>query len=361
MRRALALARRGCGQVEPNPMVGCVLVRNGRVVGEGYHRRFGGSHAEVEALRDAGGAARGATVYVTLEPCAHAGKTPPCTDALIRAGIGRVRAAMKDPNPLVAGKGILALRRAGIGVEVGLLESDARELNAPYLQRLEWGRPYVILKWAQSLDGRIATRHGGSPTISGPEALRWVHRLRARVDGIMVGIGTALADDPQLTARDVPIRRVATRIVLDSTLRTPPDSRLVRSAKRTPVLLMATDGAMRRHARRAGRLTSAGVEIMTCRSRGARIDLADALDKLGRRGMTNLLVEGGAEVIAEFLNARLADEAVVFVSPMVIAAPTASVAFSADPFRNAAAEGRRVGRDAMFQFRFASGARSVDI
>ncbi|NOT00535.1 MAG: bifunctional diaminohydroxyphosphoribosylaminopyrimidine deaminase/5-amino-6-(5-phosphoribosylamino)uracil reductase RibD [Phycisphaerales bacterium] len=358
MRRALALARRGLGRVEPNPMVGCVLVRNGRVVGEGYHRRFGRAHAEVEALHDAGRAARGATVYVTLEPCAHTGKTPPCTDALIRAGVAHVVAAVKDPNPLVAGKGVRALQRAGIRVDVGLLESDVRELNAPYLKRVETGRPYVILKWAQSLDGRIATPRGGSPTISGPEALRWVHRLRARVDGIIVGIGTVLADDPQLTARDVPIRRVATRIVLDSNLRTPPGSRLVRSAGQTPVVLLATEGAMRRHAKRAARLTSASVEIVTCRPRARRIDLTDALDKLGRRGMTNLLIEGGAEVIAGFLAGRLVDEAVVFISPMVVGAATASVRLPADAFSAAAVDTCRMGCDAAFLYRFPAATRA---
>src|SRR5919197_3355884 len=201
MSRALELAERGRGFVEPNPLVGAVVVRDGRVVGEGWHRRYGEAHAEVNALAAAGEAARGATLYVTLEPCCHHGKTPPCTDAVLRAGVRRVVAAMADPFPQVAGQGVAQLRAAGVEVEVGVCEREARELNAPYLTLLAEGRPYVHAKWAMSLDGKIATRGGDSRWISGPASREVVHRLRGRVDAILVGAGTVRADDPLLTAR----------------------------------------------------------------------------------------------------------------------------------------------------------------
>jgi len=214
MRRALALAERGRGRVEPNPLVGCVIVKMGRVVGEGFHRRFGGPHAEVIALNRAGRAARGATAYVTLEPCCHHGKTGPCTDALIRAGVKRVVTACRDPFKKVAGKGIAQLHRAGITVEVGLLRVEAQSLNAPFFKRVTTGLPWVIAKWAMTLDGAISSgKKGPSRWISGPQSRRMVHELRARVDAILIGIGTALADDPLLTARGVKVRRVARRVV----------------------------------------------------------------------------------------------------------------------------------------------------
>src|SRR5436305_1406899 len=200
MRRALELAERGRGFVEPNPLVGAVVVRDGSVVGEGWHRRYGEAHAEVNALAQAGEAARGATLYVTLEPCCHVGKTPPCTDAVLAAGISRVVAAMADPFPKVAGGGIARLRAAGVAVAVGLGESEARRLNAPYLKLLATGRPYVHAKWAMTLDGKIATRTGDSRWISNEASRRVVHAMRGRMDAILVGIGTALVDDPSLTA-----------------------------------------------------------------------------------------------------------------------------------------------------------------
>src|SRR5688500_7305813 len=213
MRRALALARRGWGRTAPNPMVGAVVVRDGVVVGEGWHAEFGGDHAEVMALREAGERARGATLYVTLEPCCHHGKTPPCTKAVIAARVGRVVCAMADPFPRVAGDGIAELRSTGIAVAIGVCEAEARVLNAPYLTLLGKGRPWVIAKWAMSLDGRIATRTGDSKWISGEASRRLVHELRGRVDAVMVGSGTALADDPLLTARP-PGPRTAARVVL---------------------------------------------------------------------------------------------------------------------------------------------------
>ena len=229
MRRALDLAERGRGAVEPNPLVGAVLVRGGQAVGEGWHRRYGQAHAEVNALAAAGGDARGATLYVTLEPCCHHGKTPPCTEAIVRAGVTRVVAAMSDPFPEVAGKGADQLRQAGVPVEFGVGEAAARRLNAPYLTLLATRQPYVHAKWAMTLDGKIATRSGDSKWISNEASRRPSHALRGRMDAVIVGVGTALADDPNLTARP-PGPRTAVRVILDSTCRLKVNSMLARTA-----------------------------------------------------------------------------------------------------------------------------------
>ncbi len=311
MTRALALAARGRGRVEPNPMVGCVLVRKGKVVGEGYHHRFGGAHAEVDALRKASAAARGSTAYVTLEPCCHFGKTPPCTAALINAGVRRVVAAMRDPFPKVCGQGAALLREAGIRVDLGLCEAEAIRLNGPYLKRQRLGLPWVMLKWAQSIDGKIATRTGDSQWISGEKSRRWVHQLRGRVDAILVGAGTVVRDDPLLTCRAGSPRRIATRIVLDPQLRTPTKSRLVRTARETPTILVASRGMS---AARIRRYASSGVEVLGIRETRSGLDLRSLLSELARRGMTNVLVEGGGKTLGAFHDAALADEAVVFVS-----------------------------------------------
>ncbi len=235
MRRALAEATRGLGRVEPNPMVGAVVVRDGQLVGVGHHARFGGPHAEIEALVQAGNLARGATLYLTLEPCCHFGKTPPCTDAVLDAGVARVVAAMRDPFPRVAGGGLARLRAAGLVVEVGLGANAARRLNAPYLKRLATGLPYVTAKWAMTLDGKTATASGDSRWISGPRSRALVHELRGRMDAILVGIGTALADDPELTARPSGPRQPA-RVVLDGACRLPATSRLAQTGTRGPRL-----------------------------------------------------------------------------------------------------------------------------
>ena len=316
MRRALALALRGQGRVEPNPMVGCVIVRGGRTVGEGSHRRFGGPHAEIHALRQAGSNARRATAYVTLEPCCHQGKTPPCTDALIEAGVQRVVVAMRDPFPKVRGRGCRLLRAAGIDVRSGLLEGEARRLNAPYLKLQETGRPWVILKWAQSLDGKIATRTGDSKWISCSRSRQWAHRIRSRVDAIVVGVGTVLADDPALTCRDAPVRRVATRVVIDPNLRTPTRAKLVRTAGEVPTV-MVTDHRVDRR-RRAAALERKGVEVLRIKRTRNGLDMQALLRELGRRNMTNVMVEGGGRTLGAFYDARLADEAIVFVAPRLI-------------------------------------------
>jgi diaminohydroxyphosphoribosylaminopyrimidine deaminase/5-amino-6-(5-phosphoribosylamino)uracil reductase len=361
MQRAITLARRGRGRVEPNPLVGCVLAKGNRLIAEGYHRRFGGPHAEIDALAKAGRAARGATAYITLEPCSHFGKTAPCTDALIEAGLRRVVVAMKDPFPEVAGRGIRRLRRAGLRMDVGLGRDQAAELNAPYLTLIEKKRPYVILKWAQSIDGKIATRTGDSRWISGPESRRLVHRLRARVDAVLVGIRTVLADDPQLTAREVPLRRRATRVVLDTHLRIPPRSRLVATAGEVPVLVITSAQAIRARATRAAQLRKRGVELQPCRIRRGRLDLADALHRLGQRRMTNVLVEGGGQVLGDLLDQGLADEAYVFVAPTLIggadavsACPGLGVARVLEARPAQRLRTARLGPDLLLHFRLAA-------
>jgi diaminohydroxyphosphoribosylaminopyrimidine deaminase/5-amino-6-(5-phosphoribosylamino)uracil reductase len=312
MKRALELAERGRGYVEPNPLVGAVVVRDGKAVGEGWHRRFGEAHAEVNALAAAGEAARGATLYVTLEPCCHHGKTPPCTDAVIRAGVRRVVAAMADPFPEVAGQGIALLRAAGVEVAVGVEKKSARRLIAPYLKLLSTGRPYVHAKWAMTLDGKIATRTGDSRWISNEASRRRVHELRGRMDGIVVGIGTALADDPLLTARP-PGPRTATRIVLDRNGRLPLASQLARTGREAPTLIVAR--------KEAAALTKAlheqGCEVFFLPVADASQEVDCLLQELGRRRMTNILVEGGAAVLGSFLDAGAIDEVHVFIAPIL--------------------------------------------
>jgi diaminohydroxyphosphoribosylaminopyrimidine deaminase/5-amino-6-(5-phosphoribosylamino)uracil reductase len=310
MRRALELAERGRGHVEPNPLVGAVVVRDGRLVGEGWHQRFGQAHAEVNGLAAAGESARGADLYVTLEPCCHHGKTPPCTDAVLRAGIRRVVAAMQDPFPAVAGKGSALLRAAGVEVEVGLCQAEARRLNAPYLKLLGTGRPYVHAKWAMTLDGKIATRTGDSRWISNEESRRRVHQLRGRMDAIVAGIGTALADDPQLTARP-PGPRTATRVVLDSRGRLPLNGRLAGSTRQTPVLIVTAAPPPEK----VTDLRERGCEVLTLAGADGRVDVEALLAEMGRRRFTNVLVEGGAGVLGSFLDADAIDEVHVFIAP----------------------------------------------
>lgn len=315
MRRASQLAARGRGAVEPNPMVGCVIVKHGRIIGEGYHRRFGGPHAEIEALRRCRDNPRNATAYVSLEPCCHFGKTPPCTAALIEAGIRRVVAAMRDPNPSVAGRGLRQLRRAGLAVECGLLAREAAELNAPYLKLLHRRRPWVILKWAQSLDGKIAARTFDSKWISDETCRAHAHRVRGLMDAIIVGRHTVETDDPELTARHGRPRRVATRVVLDANLQSPPSSKLAASATAVPTWILCRPNAPadRRHI-----LEDAGCRVFSIPSDGEKLSLDCVLDLLGRHRMTNVLVEGGGELLGSFADLRLADEIQVYIAPLLV-------------------------------------------
>jgi diaminohydroxyphosphoribosylaminopyrimidine deaminase/5-amino-6-(5-phosphoribosylamino)uracil reductase len=316
MGKALELARLGQGLVEPNPMVGCVIARGRRVVGAGYHRRYGGPHAEVHALRQAGALAAGATAYISLEPCSHVGKTPPCADALICAGVARVVAAMRDPNPIVRGHGLSRLRRAGVRVEVGLLEDEAARLNAPFVTLHCKKRPYVILKWAQSIDGCIATKTGDSRWISSPESRRAVHLIRARVDGVMIGIGTALRDDPDLTARGVRVARRAARIVLDTQLRLSLRSKLARTAKSVPTILFCSLAALR--SRRAGLLRRLGCDVVGVPHGRGGLKIESVMGNLAARKMSNVLVEGGGRLLGSLVDRGLFDEARVFVAPILI-------------------------------------------
>jgi diaminohydroxyphosphoribosylaminopyrimidine deaminase/5-amino-6-(5-phosphoribosylamino)uracil reductase len=311
MRQALTLAIQGQGSVEPNPMVGAVVLdANGQLVGEGFHAKFGGPHAEVAALAMAGEKARGGTLYVTLEPCCHHGKTPPCTDTVIAAGIKRVVAAMTDPFPKVAGGGVTTLRSAGIEVTLGVGLDEARLLADPYVKRVTTRKPWVHFKWAMSLDGKIATRTGDSKWISSEESRRIVHELRGRMDAIIVGAGTVRADDPLLTARP-PGPRMATRIVLSASGHLPADCQLLRTAGETPVLIVTTAEGERN----LGTWRRAGVELLVLSDPFIHPLLAD----LGHRGMTNVLVEGGAGVLGSFVGPpNEGDEVHVFVAPMIL-------------------------------------------
>lgn len=317
MQAALALARRGLGNVWPNPAVGCVLVNGGRVVGRGWTQPGGRPHAETEAIARAGGAARGGTAYVTLEPCSHWGRTPPCAEALIAAGISRVVAAVEDPDPRVAGGGLAKLRVAGIAVESGLRADAAAEVNAGFFQRVLTGRPLVTLKLATSLDGRIATASGESRWITGPLARQHTHLLRARHDAILVGTATVLADDPQLTCRLPGLEhRSPVRVALDRNLAIPHTSRLVAEARMIPTWIITAPGP---DPERREALHRAGVELIEAAPDEAwRIDLTDALLRLGERGLTRLLVEGGGRLAAALLRAGLVDRLVWLHAPLLL-------------------------------------------
>jgi diaminohydroxyphosphoribosylaminopyrimidine deaminase/5-amino-6-(5-phosphoribosylamino)uracil reductase len=317
MRAALALARRGLGTVWPNPAVGCVIVARGRVVGRGWTQPGGRPHGETEALGRAGEAARGATAYVSLEPCCHWGRTPPCTDALIAAGIRRVVVALEDPDPRVAGAGVRQLHAAGLEVETGLCEAEAAEINAGFFCRLRNGRPLVTLKLATSLDGRIATGSGESQWITGPPARDRAHALRAAHDAIMVGTGTVLADDPQLTCRLPGLaHRSPVRVVVDRHLRIPPTTRLISDARAVPVWVMTLPSADPE--RRQAFLRAGATVIDIDPSPDGNGSLAAALAALGERGITRLLVEGGGHLAAAFARAGLIDRLVWVHAPMLI-------------------------------------------
>jgi diaminohydroxyphosphoribosylaminopyrimidine deaminase/5-amino-6-(5-phosphoribosylamino)uracil reductase len=316
MARALALAERGRGLCSPNPMVGAIVVREGRVAGEGFHSRAGAAHAEVEALTQAGSLARGATLYVTLEPCNHHGRTPPCVDAVLRAGIRRVVAAMADPNPRVPGGGADALREAGLEVEMGCLEDGARRLNRIFLVAMERSRPHVTLKCAMTLDGKIAAFDRSARWITGEEARREAHRLRSENDAVVVGIGTVMADDPALTVRcDPPWPREPLRVVMDSRARLPLEARLVRAGTPGRVVVAVADEAP---AERVARLEGLGVTVLACKSRDGRVDPADLLSRLFALEVTGALLEGGSEVNWSFIEAGLVDRVAVFIAPVLI-------------------------------------------
>ncbi len=331
MTRALRVACRGEGHVEPNPMVGCVIARGERVLATGWHAKFGQEHAEIAAIGSATESLDGATLLVTLEPCSHHGKTPPCVDAIIDAGIAHVIVAQEDPFPQVAGQGIARLRAAGIQVTVGTLQEQARQLNAPYLTRIQKKRPWIIAKWAMTLDGKLATRSGNSQWITGPGARQIVHALRGRVDGVMVGRATVMADDPQLTARpaegqpDPP--RVATRIVLDTRAEISLTSRLVQSAERVPVIVATGKTALES---RCERLRQKKCQVVVCGGDSPQERLASLWNHLVEQGMTNVLVEGGGELFGTLFDNGWIDELHAFVAPKLIGGRSATPVIAGD-------------------------------
>lgn len=321
MMLALRLAAKGQGTTSPNPMVGAVVVRQGKIVGQGFHLRPGTPHAEIHALRQAGRHARGATLYVTLEPCCHLKKrTPPCVPDILRAGVKRTVIAMSDPNPLVAGRGAAALRRAGLSVVVGVGRSEAQELNKAYSHWMRTGRPYVTLKAGMTLDGQLATATGDSQWITGVSSRREVHQLRSQVDAILVGVGSVLADDPSLTARrgariNTLSSRQPLRIVVDSRLRTPVKARVLTQQDKAKTIIATTK--MASPTQRAA-LQKRKIEVLTLPTIHDHVALPALLDELGRRGVTSLLVEGGSELNAVMLQAKLVNHVRLYIAPMLL-------------------------------------------
>jgi diaminohydroxyphosphoribosylaminopyrimidine deaminase / 5-amino-6-(5-phosphoribosylamino)uracil reductase len=322
MRQALRLARRGLGKVSPNPMVGAIIVRGGRVIARGYHRTFGGDHAEVDALKNAAEDVGGSTLYVTLEPCRHWGKTPPCTDAIIKSKIAKVIVGMLDPFPEMGGKSIEALKQQGISTVAGVLENECRALNEIYLKYTTSGVPYVTVKWAQTFDGKIATAQGSSTWISSPESLKLAHRLRATHDAILVGVNTVLKDNPELTTRLVK-GRSPTRVILDSTLRIPLDVKVLSNQEAAKTLVASTPAAQKE---KLSALKKLGIEVLTVPpDSDGRVDLKELLKTLAQRQISSLLVEGGAETITSFLQLGLADKIIAIIAPKLMGAGTDAV------------------------------------
>lgn len=335
MMMAMAEAEKGVGAVSPNPMVGAVIVKDGKVIGKGHHVRYGGLHAEREALLDCkanGESPVGATMYVTLEPCCHYGKQPPCTDAIVEAGIARVVAGLGDPNPLVCGKGLEILRSAGIVTECGLCENALMEQNRVFLKYITSRRPWTVLKYAMTADGKIAAVSGDSKWISGEQSRRKAHLLRNRYTGIIVGIGTVLADDPMLNCRVEPSAglRSPVRIILDSSASIPVDSKIVRTAREYRTIVVHTEKASGQSLKR---LNALGVKTLLCEAGGSsRPDVACLCDELGSMGIDSILVEGGAETAWSFISAGLVDEYYVFVAPKIIGGSNAKGPVGGDGF-----------------------------
>lgn len=322
MRSALKLAERGIGLVEPNPAVGCIIVKSGQIVGTGYHKKYGGPHAEINAIEDCrtlSTTPEGGTMYVTLEPCCHQGKTGPCTAAIIAAKPARVVVASLDPSPHAAGQGVAQLREAGIEVEVGLCEQDAKALNAPFFQYVTTGKCWVILKWAQSLDGKLAYARQSEKQrwISNELSRKDVHKLRRRVGAVVVGINTVLADDPLLTPRPSQGKKPL-RVVLDSTLKIPLESQLLRTVKTAPVLICTRDTTVAANPELAEQITAKGAEVIHCPDGADASNLRFLIEQLSERGVQQVLVEGGPQVLSSFLEEGLADEVCIYVAPKLL-------------------------------------------
>jgi len=313
MRRALRLAGRGRGGVSPNPMVGAVIVKGSRVVGEGYHRRAGDRHAEIVALDEAGKKAKNSTMYVNLEPCSHYGKTPPCVGRIIEAGVRRVVVAMKDPNPLVCGKGISKLKRAGVLTELGLFGEEAGRLNEVFVKFTREGVPFVIVKSAMTLDGKIATVQGDSKWISCEKARRFTHRLRSGVDGILVGINTVVEDNPRLNVRHGKCSSQPVKIVVDSRCRIPVNSRVFTGGR---TIVAVTKGCSSGKTKELHNKT--GAEVLVVKGNGARVDLKELMDELGKRQVMSLLIEGGGELAASAFSCGIVDKLFFFIAPRIV-------------------------------------------
>jgi diaminohydroxyphosphoribosylaminopyrimidine deaminase/5-amino-6-(5-phosphoribosylamino)uracil reductase len=313
---AVALARKAEGLTSPNPAVGAVIVKGGRIVGTGYHKRCGLPHAEVCALKAAGGSARGATLYVTLEPCDHFGRTPPCTEAIIKSGIRRVVIAARDPNPITEGRGIKKLNSKGVRTSLGILEKEAVSLNKPFTKFITKKMPYVTLKLAESIDGKIATRTGDSRWITSDDAREYVQRLRLKSDAVMVGVNTVIADDPTLLPR---IRRKSSkrniRVVVDTGLKTPLNSRLLSSARSGPVLIATTRKVS---GKKAAACVSKGAAVLFAKRKNGRVDLRDMFKSLARMDIMEVLVEGGGELAAALIEEKLVDKFIFFIAPKII-------------------------------------------
>ena len=315
MKQALKLARKGLGKTSPNPMVGAVIVKDNQIIGRGYHHHYGGNHAEINAFQNARESVNGATLYVTLEPCCYYGKTPPCVEAIIRNNIDKVIIGTLDPNPQVNGRGVEILRQHGIETKVGVLEAECRDLNEAHFKYMSTGLPLVTLKFAQTLDGRIATASGDSRWISGQKFRRLAHQLRATSDAVMVGIDTVLADDPQLTVRLVKGRN-PTRVILDTRLRIPLDAEVIRNREVAPTIIAATSRA---DEKKLARLREMGIEVMVIKEDEAgEVDLRHLLSVLGERGISSVLVEGGAGVITSLLRQNLADKVIIAIAPKIM-------------------------------------------
>ncbi len=354
MRRAISLAKRGKPRI--NPMVGAVLVKKGKTIGEGYHKRFGAPHAEVNALASAGSRARGSTLYTNLEPCCYKGLTPPCTDEILKAGVRRVVTAMIDPNPRVSGKGISILRKAGLGVTTGVLEKEAKKLNEVFIKFITTGRPFVTVKCAMSADGKLATRKGESRWLSGQAAGDFSHRLRRKADAILVGAQTIIKDNPSLTARrqrasSKKLKTQPVRIVLDSKLRISPLSRVFDEP--SPLIIATTSPASQA---KLNRFKQSGAEVLVVKSRGKLVDIGALMDELGRRKIANLLIEGGGEVISSALFKGIVDRLLIFICPLIIggrASPTPvggeGIARLGESLRLSNMKVRRIGEDYLLE------------
>lgn len=313
MKRALLLARKGIGRTSPNPSVGCVIVKNGIIIGEGWHKKAGTFHAEVHALEQAGSNSKDAEVYVTLEPCCHTGKTPPCVNALIAAGVKRIFIGMTDPNPIVSGGGIKELKKAGIEVVCGVLEDECKILNRSFIKHITTGLPYMTYKCAMTLDGKIASVTGESRWISGELSRKFVHKMRSKSDAIMVGVDTIIADNPQLTVRHIKGRNPI-RIIVDSTLRTPESVAVLSGELAKKTIIATTEKNPQFHIR----YQQSGATVLVCNTIDGKVDLFDLLKKLGKRGIQSILLEGGSRLAGEALRHGLIDECVFFYAPKVI-------------------------------------------